>query len=44
MGKVEPIHHSIPAKQVGELSKIRGKVPSRLFCPAQRLFHSGLGS
>jgi len=24
MGKVEPIHHSILAEQVGELSNVRG--------------------
>jgi hypothetical protein len=23
MGKVEPIHHSIPAQQVGQLSNVR---------------------
>jgi hypothetical protein len=29
MGKVEPIHHSIPAQQVGQLGDIR-RDPSRL--------------
>ena len=37
MGEVEPIHHSIPTQQVGELRDVR-RDASCLICTAQRHF------